>query len=462
MPTVIHMERLVDDEWVPVDISTSEFASVRSDDDYRIIDNDPEKAFSEFRDNGPRGSNAFFEDVISAIKDEKFGPSWDDFIECLVNGSLFAIITARGHEPKSIAKGIEYIIDDYLTDDQKSTMYMNLIRFEYQFGKDIKDIPRKIQGKPSDNGVFKRYISHCDLVGISAPSRGGDTSNPEKEKEKALLDFKQKVNKWAGELGVYAKIGFSDDDLGNVRHMEDLIKNLDHEEFTHIKEYVIKNTNDPNDMKKIVRKIESNANTFVGGTPGLQSSLVGFKDFGKLSDNIYTDSENSTNSILKKSSKELAKVSKELEEEEDVKKKKNSIESKKKKKDIMEHLKNFGNFNESSKDDLATKVESAKKDVLTKEDLEKENSGLDNSYTLEAVGNLLKDAGIDARKMVEGHRAWSCRLGGPWKKDSRFLLGFKEESDFVKMKSHLDKTNKEFEESVDDGRKYPYQVIVSY
>jgi hypothetical protein len=370
MPTVIHMDEYIDGTWVPKDVSTNEFAEVRTMEKYRIINDDPEEAFSEFRDTGPRGLNAFLEDVKLAISREKFGPAWDDFIECLVNGSLFAIITARGHEGKAIGKAIEFIIDDVLSKEQQNLMYTNLLNFEKIFDKDVHDLPKGLEGLPSKNEVFHRYISHCDLIGVSAPSRGGDASSPEEEKEKALLEFKTKVNRWAGRIGVPAKIGFSDDDSGNITRIEDLIKNLDHEEFSHIKEFVIKDTGDPENIKKTVKKVESNANVGVGGTPGLQSSTLGFKNFGNLSDNMFRDNDASnSNSILRRSSEELAKVSKELLDEESdeviIKKKK-----KKKKKKVMERITNFKKFNEEiSKKKLSEIAEESKKDPLTKEDL---------------------------------------------------------------------------------------------
>ena len=48
MPTVIHMEKKDGDSWIPVDVSTAEFAIVRNDkDNYRILNNNPDAAFSE-------------------------------------------------------------------------------------------------------------------------------------------------------------------------------------------------------------------------------------------------------------------------------------------------------------------------------------------------------------------------------------------------------------------------------
>ena len=103
MPTVIHMDHLIDGDWVPEDVSTADFAKVRGDsENWRVINGDPTAAFSEFRDSGPRGDVAFLEDTKNAVSAQRFSPAWEDFVECLVNGSLFAIITARGHEAPSI------------------------------------------------------------------------------------------------------------------------------------------------------------------------------------------------------------------------------------------------------------------------------------------------------------------------------------------------------------------------
>ncbi len=374
MDTKIHMEEYLNGDWVPKDVSTNEFAEVRTKENFRIINNNPSEAFSEFRDTGPRGLNAFLADVKLSVSKNQFGPSWQDFIECLVNGSIFSIITARGHESEGMLPGIEWIVDEVLTVEQKGVMYSNLVKFETMFGKDISHLPKLLRGKPSDNPVFKRYLSYCDLVGISSPSNGGDTSNPEGEKVKALLSFKEKVNGYAKKLGIPAKIGFSDDDPGNVKRIEDLINNLDHERFSHIKEYIVKDTNDPDNVTKMVRTIESNANISVGGSPGLRSSLVGFKDFGKLSDKTHTNSsedDDAGNTLLRRSSRELAKMAKEIVDDEKEKEaSKNMKISKKKEKKVMEHLNGFSKFNE--KQDMKKVIEADKlalSNPITKEEI---------------------------------------------------------------------------------------------
>jgi len=278
MTTVIHMEKKEGDTWIPVDVSTSEFAIVRNDsENYRIAPD----AFSEFRDNGPRGEDAFLIDVKDAISKGRFGPAWNDFIECLTHGSIFAIITARGHEPAAMRKGLEYIIDEILKPEQQEQMYNYLLKYAYMF-RDEVDYPRILKGRPSENPLVKRYLDQCDLVGVSAPSRGGTPQGPEKAKEEALIEFKDKVNKFAQAIGIDAKIGFSDDDVKNVKHIEDLVANLHKERFPKIKEFVVKNTKNPEDVTKMVRTMESSYQA-----PGTESSVLPFTQFNNMTSKLY-------------------------------------------------------------------------------------------------------------------------------------------------------------------------------
>ncbi len=262
MPTVIHMEHLVDGEWVPEDVSTARFAEVRQDsENWRILNGNPDEAFSEFRDSGPRGIDAFVSDVKAAVAQGRFGPAWDDFVECLTSGAIFAIITARGHEPAGMRKGIEYVIDEVLEQGQQQEMYDHLLAYLYKFkAENVDDVSRILRGRPTQDPIVKAYLDNCDLVGVSAPSRGGSPANPEAAKEDALLEFADKANRFAGMIGIPAKIGFSDDDKKNVAHIENvaaLAKELHHEKFSNIVEFVVKNTNDPENVTKFVGKYES-------------------------------------------------------------------------------------------------------------------------------------------------------------------------------------------------------------
>lgn len=314
MPTVIHMEKNVNNEWIPMDISTAEFAEIRSDkNNWKIINDDPNEAFSEFRDFGTRGENAFLLDVIKAIKQNKKGPVWDDFIECLVNGSLFAVITARGHEPNSIRKGIEWIIDNSLSDNQKYIMYNNLLKFAYIF-REEKEFDRILKVDPSKSELVSLYLDNCEYVGVSAPSRGGAPDNPEKSKEEALLDFKSKIDKFAQNIGYKAMIGFSDDDLKNVRHIEDLVDNISNEQFPNIIKYVVKGTKDKDNITKKIKEFEVKENS--NQAPGMASSVMPFTQFNNMTNRLYpSGSHNRQDDYANKARREtdfLAKTSEEI------------------------------------------------------------------------------------------------------------------------------------------------------
>jgi len=252
MPTVIHMDHLIDGEWVPEDVSTADFAKVRGDsENWRVINGDPAAAFSEFRDGGPRGDTAFLEDTKNAISAQRFSAAWEDFIECLLNGSIFAIITARGHEAPAMKKGVEWIIDNVLSEGQLYEMYNNLLKFAYLF-RHNKEYDRILEGQPSANPLVQLYLEKCEFVGVSAPSRGGSPSDPEQAKEDALLLFMDRVDKFAASIGYKAKVGFSDDDLGNVSHIEKLADNIHHEQFPNLLSFVVKGTKFPEDITKKV------------------------------------------------------------------------------------------------------------------------------------------------------------------------------------------------------------------
>jgi len=288
MPTKIHMDHLVDGEWIPTSVSTAEFAEVRNDKDNWRIDYDI--AFNEFRDQGERGDKSFLEDVKSAIYQSRFAPAWDDFIECLTNGSVFAIITARGHEAPAMRMGVEWIIDNVLTEEQLYQMYNQLMKYSYFFGDTNVEGERILRGQPSKNPLISSYLDSCEYVGVSSPSRGGSPDNPEKSKEDALLEFKTKVNDYAKRVGISAKIGFSDDDLKNVKHIEDLIDSLHNEQFPNIVEFVVKGTKDPENITKKVLSRENLTET-AHQTPGMEGSVLKFTQFGNMAGQLNPSSQ---------------------------------------------------------------------------------------------------------------------------------------------------------------------------
>jgi hypothetical protein len=315
MPTKIHMEHLVDGEWIPTKVSTAEFAEVRNDKDSWRINYDV--AFIEFRDQGERGDLAFLEDAKTAISQGKFGPAWDDFIECLSAGSLFAIITARGHESDAMRKGIEWIIDNVLTEDQIYSMYNNLMKYAYHFGEDRGESnDRLLKGQPSKNKLISEYLDSCDFVGVSSPSRGGSPDNPEKAKEEALLSFQTKVNDYAQKIEKKAKIGFSDDDLKNVKHIEDLYANLHKEQFPNIIQFSVKGTKDPKNITKTIRTMESKVNETSEQPTGMESSVLKFTEFGNMAAQLNPQGPDQRQddfaNQFKRQTKYLTKTSKEI------------------------------------------------------------------------------------------------------------------------------------------------------
>lgn len=255
MPTEI---MVLTEDGGEIGMSTSDFAEHRSklgveDFEYKgkiVVGIDNETAFRNFRDeNDP---NVFKKDVIKAIESNSISPSWDDFMECLSNGSLFAIITARGHEKEAMRSGVEWIIDNILTKKTSKRnlnlsladeMYNNLRKFAHLYGDDTK-YDHFLTGQPSQHPLVKIYLDNCDFVGVSAPSRGGSPANPEAAKEEALTSFIKKVSSFAGKIGLKAMVGFSDDDPKNVKHIEeafeDLKKSIGHEELSNIIKLVLK------------------------------------------------------------------------------------------------------------------------------------------------------------------------------------------------------------------------------
>ncbi len=223
MNTVIHMDKFVNG-WQPIDVSTEEFAKLRSDkENYRLLNNNAEDSFSEFGDNGPRGSNAFIEDVENAVNAGNFAPSWNKFIDCIVSGSLFAIITARGHEPESIKIAVRWIIETQLTIEQKEELVSNLLKFHEEFSNE------------PNNQIVEDYLdlnfyfgvssaTFIDKFGSELESVDGIAMNTEKAKEIAFKFFIEKAHKYGDMINAKVKIGFSDDDIKNVEHIEKLMR----------------------------------------------------------------------------------------------------------------------------------------------------------------------------------------------------------------------------------------------
>lgn len=337
MPTVIHMDKLVDGRWVPTDVSTSEFASVRNDkENYRLINDDPTEAFCEFRDTGKRGNMAFIEDMKIAIRDKKFGPAWDAFVKCLTEGSLFALITARGNEPSTYRKSVEYIIDHVLTEDEKFLMYSNCLKHSHIFSRD-KEYDRIPRGVLSQTPLINLYLDNCDYYGVSSQYFAKEfgeasASNPELAKEKALDRFIEKCNELGRKVGAKSvSVGFSDDDAKNIEHVHKYFKEkslLSKELNSHKLKLNLYKTTDRNIKGgERVKYYESNASN---QAPGMASSVMPFLQFNNMAERLFpseTSDQSPTSHTHKLYTKQLSKMSKEYVKP--VKKKKSKFTKKK-------------------------------------------------------------------------------------------------------------------------------------
>jgi hypothetical protein len=194
-------------------------------------------------------------------------------------------------------------------------MYSNLLKFAYLFNQDTTQ-ERILKGKPSENKLVKEYLNNCDFVGVSSPSRGGSPDNPEKAKEEALLEFQDKIDGFASKRGLKAKIGFSDDDLKNVKHIEDLYTNLSKERFPNIIEFTVKGTKNPENITKKVRTMESKINETSQQAPGTENSVLKFTQFGNMAAQLNPQGpdqrQDDFDNQFKRQTKYLAKTSKDI------------------------------------------------------------------------------------------------------------------------------------------------------
>lgn len=221
MPTEI---MVITDDGEEIGMSTEDFAEYRhkigkEDFDYegKKIVGFAEKPFRNFSVNGDR------QFMVDAMKAE-IGPAWDDFKEAINNGSIFAIITARGHNPKTIKEAVyNYIVSNF-GGINKDELIKNLKK--YRSFVDEQDM--------SDDELIRTYLELNKFHPVSFGDEKGAT-NPEEAKVLAMKDFVNYIKGMAAILNkkAYLKqdignkfkpkmpvIGFSDDDLRNVEVMK--------------------------------------------------------------------------------------------------------------------------------------------------------------------------------------------------------------------------------------------------
>jgi len=89
---------------------------------HNIVGMDPSTAFRNFRTDG---DEQFKVDVFKAKK----GPVWNDFVEAINNGSIFSIITARGHSPQTLRDAVYNMIVMNFDGIDRKQLLKNLKKF---------------------------------------------------------------------------------------------------------------------------------------------------------------------------------------------------------------------------------------------------------------------------------------------------------------------------------------------
>ena len=227
MPTQIY---LLDDDGDEVGMGTEDFAEHRVDigkkpfeyNDSTIVNFAPDP-FRDFRTNGDK---KFLEDVMTARLAED--AAWPDFVEAINNGSLFSIITARGHRPSTLMLGVKKLIESDKGGINSDMLYDSLVRMRKNAGE-----------KPEDKETeIMKYLLLCRFYPVSYGA--GSAQNPEEAKIEAMNKFKNYVRSQAEKLNMrVAKkieneignkfvpiIGFSDDDPRNIKAMSKGVKDV--------------------------------------------------------------------------------------------------------------------------------------------------------------------------------------------------------------------------------------------
>lgn len=289
MDTPIHMDKFENNEWSALSVTPSEFALVRNNENYRCRDNNPLKAYEEFRDVGPRGDKAFIQDIQVALNKNAYGPSWGRFLKCLTEGALFSIITARGHEYKTIRKGVEYVINNILTDKEKEIMYENCLKFSKIFDNKEFTINKSINF--TDNELIKRYLNCCKYYGVGAPMSKSfkeefncdDDIKIEEAKKIAIGKFLEICNDYCDRIKIDATIGFSDDDKKNVQHVKDYFQYK-----STIYERMKLNVYDTSDKTKSLKtRFENGVSEDMGHSiNNLENSILRFNNFTSMANTL--------------------------------------------------------------------------------------------------------------------------------------------------------------------------------
>lgn len=246
MPTKLYIEKNVDGKWVEHELTTAEFRDIMLDksptNQWRFKHNNINETLINFKDN-----NYFINDVKKALKEKKFAPAFFKLKNALIEGNLFLIITARGHEPQTLRKGVEYIIFHHLSQKEKNIMKNNLNGWGSTNINELKILVDK-------------YLSHCDFIGTDSEYFRENFTNGKKikapEGKKIVIEhFIKKLSR--DYIPLYkdarVKINFSDDNKENLYTVENYMKNK--LSLIYSMELSITDTSNPSIKNGITKKI---------------------------------------------------------------------------------------------------------------------------------------------------------------------------------------------------------------
>ena len=236
MPTQIMLQS---EQGGEVGMSTEDFAEYRQKIGKEPFDYNGEiivgYAEDPYRNFGVQGDKKFIVDSLLAQP----GPSWDDFVECINGGSIFAIITARGHTPTVLRDSIYNFIVTNHNGISAESLIQNLKEYRDLSGEVMRD----------DQLLIKEYLDMCKYHPVTYGE--GSASNPEEGKIKALREFINYVKYQSRKLGqkvsftndvtnnFVPQIGFSDDDPGNIESIKSFLEK-EYEDEKPVKTYLTK------------------------------------------------------------------------------------------------------------------------------------------------------------------------------------------------------------------------------
>lgn len=129
-------------------------------------------AFDNFIDD-----NSFIEDLEKALNTKSYAPSFNKFKEALIYANPISIITARGHKPETLRKGMDIVISQTFSEDELGKMIDN-----------IQQVFPELDGQELDV-ILKTYLDSHDYHPVTSEKfadrfglDSGSAVNPEENK----------------------------------------------------------------------------------------------------------------------------------------------------------------------------------------------------------------------------------------------------------------------------------------